>query len=89
MACLVKCPICQKTKKLDSRTKHYFRCDWCHIAIEVKPNILGESFVLPRKCKDCGRIKGKDCDCIEIVDGEPEKLILVNDESEKLIIVDN
>jgi len=66
MAYLVKCPICGKIKKIDSRTQHYFKCDNCHIAIELKPNIIAKSFVLPRICKNCGKIIGKDCDCIEI-----------------------
>lgn len=49
MAYLVKCPICGKTKKLDSRVKYYFRCDSCQIAIELKPNVIAKSFVLPKK----------------------------------------
>lgn len=66
MAYLAKCPICGKIKKIDSRVRNYFICDCCNIAIELNPNIIAKSFVLPRKCKDCGKIIGKDCDCIEI-----------------------
>lgn len=49
MAFIARCPVCQKTKKVDSRTKYYFKCDNCQIAIELKPNIIAKSFTLPRK----------------------------------------
>ena len=68
MAFIVKCPICGKMKKVDSRVKNYFKCDSCQIAIELNPNILGKSFVLPRKlCETCGKPL-KECDCVEIID---------------------
>lgn len=36
------------------------------MAIELKPNIIGKSFVLPMKvCENCGKSM-KECDCIEI-----------------------
>jgi endogenous inhibitor of DNA gyrase (YacG/DUF329 family) len=56
MAYLVKCPICGLTKKIDSRVKHYFRCYRCNMQIELKPNIIAESFVLPKKEKDVNKI---------------------------------
>lgn len=61
MAYIVKCPICGKIKKVDSRVKYYFKCDWCHIAVELKSNIIAKSFVLPRKEKET-----KEDDMIEI-----------------------
>jgi transposase-like protein len=52
MAYIVKCPICGSTKKIDGRVKHFFRCYRCNVQIELKPNIIAESFVLPKKDKE-------------------------------------
>jgi len=56
MAYMAKCPICGRTKKLDSKVKYFFRCNGCNMAIELKPNVIGKSFVLPRKEEEMVKI---------------------------------
>jgi hypothetical protein len=94
MVYMAKCPICGLTKKIDSRVKHYFRCYRCNMQIELKPNIIGKSFVLQKKEKDVNEIpsglsKEDIKDIIREVFKEIEEKNKIVMPAEKLIIVDD
>jgi len=50
MAIVVKCPICGRIKKLDKRTKYFFRC--CGVSHPIQPNVITTTWEKPLKSNE-------------------------------------